>query len=142
MIETNGEARACGGRTQAFPGGNDDRHQFRRAQARRSPVLTVQIGVRAANQPHGRSRLFSLSADTLDRLLDTLKLYAEQNQTLPERLYDIRYTILGNKENVPFMSKNVPFVPKNVPPGVSEQKEHTSIRHVPFVPLCSGVHVP
>jgi hypothetical protein len=115
MIETmeRPEPAAAGLRPRdfAFPGGNDDRHQFRRAQARRSPVLTVQIGVRAANQPHGRSRPFSLSADTLDRLLDTLKLYAEQNQNLPERLYDIRYTILGNKENVPFMSKNVPFVP-------------------------------
>jgi hypothetical protein len=70
----------------SFPGGNDNRvyppksaltvidaaHQFRRPQARRHPVLTVQIGVRAANQPpHGRSRPFSLSANALNRLLDT-----------------------------------------------------------------------
>jgi hypothetical protein len=74
----------------SFPGGNDNRvyptksalnqaentvidaaRQFRGAQARRRPVLTVQIGVRAANEPHGRSRPFSLSHDALDRLLDT-----------------------------------------------------------------------
>src|ERR1700720_195762 len=46
-------------------------HRFRRPPPRR-PAITVQISVRAANQPHGRSRPFSLSADALNRLLDTI----------------------------------------------------------------------
>jgi hypothetical protein len=40
-----------------------------RPQARRHPLLTVQIGVRAANQPHGRSRPFFLTHDALDELI-------------------------------------------------------------------------
>jgi hypothetical protein len=47
----------------------DAARQFRPVQARRRPVLTVQIGVRAANQPQRRSRPFSLSHDALDKLL-------------------------------------------------------------------------
>jgi hypothetical protein len=89
LIETR-PFRAAGLGKLSFPGGNDDRvyptksalnqaedtvidatRQFRRAQARRRPGLTVQISVRAANQPHGRSRPFSLSTDALARLLDT-----------------------------------------------------------------------
>lgn len=49
----------------------DAARQFRRAQTRRRPVLTVQIGARATNQPHGKSRPFSLSHDALDKLLAT-----------------------------------------------------------------------
>jgi hypothetical protein len=45
-------------------------HRFRRPPPR-CPTITVQIGASAANQPHGRSQPFSLSADALDRLLDT-----------------------------------------------------------------------
>jgi hypothetical protein len=45
-------------------------HRFRRPPPRR-PALTIQISVRQANQPHGRSRPFSLSHDAFDRLLDT-----------------------------------------------------------------------
>src|ERR1700730_18070881 len=43
-------------------------HRFRRRPPWR-PALTVQINVRVANQPHGQSRPFSLSPDTLDMLL-------------------------------------------------------------------------
>jgi hypothetical protein len=50
----------------------DAARRFRRTQARRHPALTVQINVRAANQPYGKSRPFSLSTDALDRLLDTI----------------------------------------------------------------------
>jgi hypothetical protein len=49
----------------------DAARRFRRAQARRLPLLTVRIGVHATSQPHGRSRPFSLSHDDLDRLLET-----------------------------------------------------------------------
>jgi hypothetical protein len=43
---------------------------FRRAPARRGPVLKVRINVRAGASPHGRSREFSLTVGALDRLLD------------------------------------------------------------------------
>jgi hypothetical protein len=49
----------------------DMARQFRRVQTRRRLVLTVQIGARVANQPHGRSRPFSLSHDAFDKLLAT-----------------------------------------------------------------------
>ncbi len=49
----------------------DAAYRFRRAPARRCPGLTVQISVRAANQPHGLSRPFSLSHSALDSLLAT-----------------------------------------------------------------------
>jgi hypothetical protein len=47
------------------------RIDFAEPQARRSPVLTVRIGVSAAASPYGRSRSFALNHEALDRLLAT-----------------------------------------------------------------------
>jgi hypothetical protein len=52
----------------------DMARQFRRVQTRRRLVLTVQIGACVANQPHGRSRPFSLSHDAFDKLATAVQL--------------------------------------------------------------------
>jgi hypothetical protein len=49
----------------------DASRRFRRATARRDPVLEVRISVRAVASPYGRSQPFQLSAYNLDKLLAT-----------------------------------------------------------------------
>jgi hypothetical protein len=48
----------------------DATRRFCREPAMRRQVLTVRISAHGGTSPHGRSRLFQLSAHNLDKLLD------------------------------------------------------------------------
>jgi hypothetical protein len=68
--------KAGGAMILSFPRGIDNRDANLPASGRqadfrlrRRPVLTVQIGVNAANHPYGRSRPFALSHDALYKLI-------------------------------------------------------------------------